>query len=286
MEHFLARLYFRSCCKRPADLELTHRPQQKVFFEVQFELKKEPHVNRDSSFTSTTGFPATGARLDSELIRRAQQGDAEAFGALFQAHKTRVYSLCLRMTSNVAEAEDLAQDAFLQVFRKLSTFKGNSALSTWIYRIALNTVLMRFRKKTPPQISLDEPWSNNAETKFAPREYGSRDLGLAGCVDRIALTQAIGELPEGYRTIFLLHEVEGYEHGEIAEFLGCSTGNSKSQLHKAKIRIRELLANPQTARSRSMQSKQAKRETVPVIENWEMLLDMGSKATHAPAAAA
>jgi len=253
-------------------------------------------VNSDSSFTSSsssssfastasTGFPATGARFDSELIERAQQGDAEAFAALFQAHKTRVYSLCLRMTNNAAEAEDLAQDAFLQVFRKLSTFKGNSALSTWIYRIAVNTVLMRFRKKTLSQISLDEPWSNNAEAKSNPREYGSRDLGLAGCVDRLVLAEAIRELPEGYRTIFLLHEVEGYEHGEIAEFLGCSTGNSKSQLHKAKMRIRELLANPRTTRSRTPQGKQAKREAAPVVENWEMLLELGSKATHASAAA-
>jgi RNA polymerase sigma-70 factor, ECF subfamily len=244
-------------------------------------------VNSDSSFTSasSTSFSATCARLDSELIERAQQGDAEAFAALFQAHKTRVYSLCLRMTNNVAEAEDLAQDAFLQVFRKLSTFKGNSALSTWIYRIAVNTVLMRFRKKTVPQISLDEPWSNNPEANSAPREYGSRDRGLAGCIDRLVLTEAIRELPEGYRTIFLLHEVEGYEHGEIAKFLGCSMGNSKSQLHKAKMRIRELLANPRSARSRALQSKQAKRETAPVVENWEILLELGSKATHAPAAA-
>ena len=248
-------------------------------------------MNSDSSFTSSTssfssaGFPAAGARLDSELIERAQQGDSEAFATLFQAHKTRVYSLCLRMTNNVAEAEDLAQDAFLQVFRKLSTFKGNSALSTWIYRIAVNTVLMRFRKKTLPQISLDEPWSNNAEAKSAPREYGSRDCNLAGCVDRIALTQAIRELPEGYRTVFLLHEVEGYEHSEIAEFLGCSTGNSKSQLHKAKMRIRELLANPRTTRSRAVQTKQSKRETAPGVQNWEMLLELGSKVTQAPAAA-
>ena len=246
-------------------------------------------MNTDSSFTSATsssaGFASAGARLDSELIERAQRGDGEAFATLFQANKTRVYSLCLRMTNNVAEAEDLAQDAFLQVFRKLSTFKGNSALSTWIYRIAVNTVLMRFRKKTLPQVSLDEPWSNNAEAKSAPREYGSRDCNLAGCVDRIALTQAIRELPEGYRTVFLLHEVEGYEHSEIAEHLGCSTGNSKSQLHKAKMRIRELLANPKTTRARAMQSKPAKRETSPMVENWEMLLDMGSNVTHAPAAA-
>jgi RNA polymerase sigma-70 factor (ECF subfamily) len=143
------------------------------------------------------------------------------------------------MTNNTAEAEDLTQDAFLQVFRKLATFRGDSALSTWLYRIAVNTVLMHFRKKALRQISLDEPY--NQDAKVVRREYGSRDDRLTGCVDRIALARAIKELPDGYRTIFLLHEVEGYEHQEIAELLDCSVGNSKSQLHKAKLRIRELL---------------------------------------------
>lgn len=217
---------------------------------------------------------ATGGRMDSDLIRRAQGGDADAFAALFEAHKMRVYSLCLRMTNNIAEAEDLTQDAFLQVFRKLSTFRADSAFSTWIYRIAVNTVLMRFRKRKLPQLSLDEPWSKNADAKPAPREYGARDCHLAGCIDRIALTQAIRELPEGYRTVFLLHEVEGYEHSEIAEFLGCSTGNSKSQLHKARMRIRELLANPRETRDQAVNNRRNKREVVPVIEQWEFLLDL------------
>jgi RNA polymerase sigma-70 factor (ECF subfamily) len=176
---------------------------------------------------------------DLELVRRAQQGDSDAFASLFHTHKARVYSVCLRLTGNTAEAEDLTQDAFMQVFRKLSMFRGDSAFSTWLHRIAVNTVLMRFRKKALPQVSLDEPY--NQDARFVRREYGSRDARLAGSVDRIALTRAIGELPEGYRTIFLLHEVEGYEHQEIAELLGCSVGNSKSQLHKAKLRIRELL---------------------------------------------
>jgi RNA polymerase sigma-70 factor (ECF subfamily) len=179
---------------------------------------------------------------DLELVRRAQDGDAEAFAALFHAHKARVYSICVRMTNNTAQAEDLTQDAFLQVFRKLSTFKGNSALSTWLYRIAVNTVLMHFRKKALKQISLDEPSSH--DVKQVRREYGSRDGRLSGSVDRITLTRAIKDLPAGYRRIFLLHEVEGYEHQEIAKLLECSVGNSKSQLHKAKLRIREFLSQP------------------------------------------
>jgi RNA polymerase sigma-70 factor (ECF subfamily) len=180
---------------------------------------------------------------DLELVKRAQRGDSDAFASLFHAHKARIYSVCLRMTNNTAEAEDLTQDAFLQVFRKLATFRGDSALSTWLYRIAVNTVLMHFRKKVLRQISLDEPFSQDA--KAVRREYGSRDDRLSGSVDRIALARAIRELPDGYRTIFLLHEVEGYEHQEIAELLECSVGNSKSQLHKAKLRIRELLESSQ-----------------------------------------
>ncbi len=178
---------------------------------------------------------------DLDLVKRAQQGDTDAFASLFHSHKSRIYSVCLRMTNNTAEAEDLTQDAFLQVFRKLETFRGDSALSTWLYRIAVNTVLMHFRKKALKQVSLDEPFSQDAKT--VRREYGGKDDRLSGSVDRIALTRAIRELPDGYRTIFLLHEVEGYEHQEIAELLDCSVGNSKSQLHKAKLRIRELLGH-------------------------------------------
>ncbi len=189
--------------------------------------------------TTNEANPTARCDSDAHLVRRAQQGDSDAFAALFQRHKTRIYSVCLRMTNNTAEAEDLTQDAFLQVFRKLSTFHGDSALSTWLYRIAVNTVLMHFRKKALRQISLDEPYSQDAKT--VRREYGNRDDRLAGSVDRIALARAIAELPVGYRTIFLLHEVEGYEHQEIAELLNCSVGNSKSQLHKAKLRIREVL---------------------------------------------
>ncbi len=178
-------------------------------------------------------------KLGIDAVRRAQQGDSDAFAWLFHTHKARIYSLRLRLTNNTAEAEDLTQEAFVQVFRKLSTFRGDAAFSTWLHRIAVNTVLMRFRKKALPQVSLDEPCEQDA--RFVRREYGNRDARLAGSVDRIALARAISELPAGYRTIFVLHEVEGYDHQEIAELLDCSVGTSKSQLHKAKLRIRELL---------------------------------------------
>jgi len=184
---------------------------------------------------------------DLELVRRAQRGDSEAFAALFHAHKAKIYSICLRMTNNTAQAEDLTQDAFLQVFRKLSTFRGNSALSTWLYRIAVNTVLMHFRKKALTLVSLDETSSH--DSTLVRREHGSRDDRLAESVDRITLARAITDLPPGYRTIFLLHEVEGYDHGEIARMLDFSVGNSKSQLHKAKRHIREFLSLSAAART-------------------------------------
>jgi len=234
--------------------------------------------------------PTTTAReSDLDLVSRAQKGDGDAFASIFHAHKARIYSVCLRMTNNTAEAEDLTQDALLQVFRKLATFRGDSALSTWLYRIAVNTVLMHFRKKALRQVSLDEPC--NRDARQVRREYGRRDDRLSGSVDRIALTRAIRELPEGYRTIFLLHEVEGYEHQEIAELLDCSVGNSKSQLHKAKLRIRDLLcqaraeagkeiktaktARPQATFSRMRQNSRL----APLADDWqEALRDLPPEA--------
>lgn len=186
---------------------------------------------------------------EAEIIRRAQKGDAEAFGLLFEKHKTRVYALCLRMTRNTAEAEDLTQYAFLHVFRKLAAFRADSALSTWLYRVTVNTVLMYFRKKSLALVSVDQPGNDDNPM---PREFPTTDRRLTSCVDRMALNRALAELPNGYRKIFLLHEIAGYEHREIAKFLGCSVGNSKSQLHKARQRIRELLtpsATLQAARS-------------------------------------
>ena len=143
------------------------------------------------------------------------------------------------MTGDVAEAEDLTQDTFMQVFRKLASFRGDSLFPTWLYRIAVNTVLMTLRRKRFRQVSLDEPVP--MDSSCAQREVRHDDLNLLGAVDRIALASAIRELPPGCRMIFLLHEVEGYEHHEIAKLLRCSVGNSKSQLHKARWKMRALL---------------------------------------------
>jgi len=177
---------------------------------------------------------------EASLVERAQLGDEQAFATLYQLHKKRVYSVCLQMTRDVAEAEDLTQEAFLQVFRSVGSFRGDSAFSTWLYRIAVNTVLMKLRRrKSPPLVSLDEPAS--ADSPSLKREIGKADPRLSGTIDRIALRRAVEELPAGCRQIFDLHEVEGYQHHEIAQLLQCSIGNSKSQLHKAKMKMRDVL---------------------------------------------
>lgn len=175
-----------------------------------------------------------------ELVTRAQKGEEKAFEALFHQHKQRVYSLCLRMIGNAAEAEELTQEAFLQVFRKIGTFRGESAFSTWLHRLSVNVVLMRLRKKTITETPLEDS-ARGDEFDEQPKEYGASDLVLMGSIDRLNLERAIAQLPPGYKRAFVLHDVQGYEHNEIAAMLGSSIGNSKSQLHKARVRLRKLL---------------------------------------------
>jgi RNA polymerase sigma-70 factor (ECF subfamily) len=143
------------------------------------------------------------------------------------------------MLSNPAQAEDLAQEAFLQLFRKISTFRGESAFSTWLHRMTVNVVLMHLRKKGLPLVSLEETLETQEETP--KKELGAVDLKLTGSIDRLVLQGAIDRLPPGYKTVFVLHDVEGFEHNEIAELVGCSIGNSKSQLHKARLKLRDYL---------------------------------------------
>lgn len=176
---------------------------------------------------------------EAELIEQAKQGNGEAFEALYNLHKRRVYSLCLRMTANTAAAEDLTQEAFLQLFRKIGTFRGESAFSTWLHRMAVNVVLMQLRKKGLPLVPLED--TMETEEDSARKEPGADDVRLTGSIDRLRLGNAIDSLPPGYRTVFVLHDVHGYEHNEIATMVGCSIGNSKSQLHKARMKLRDLL---------------------------------------------
>ena len=182
----------------------------------------------------------SAASVQAEILARAQAGDNHAFAQLYATHKRRIYSLCLRMVGSVAEAEDLTQEAFLQFHRKIQTFRGESALSTWLHRLAINVVLMHLRKKGLQLTSLDEAMEP-APDQRPGRSFGAPDLTLSGAIDRLALQRAIGDLPAGYRLIFVLHDIEGYEHNEIATLLDCSIGNSKSQLHKARLKLRDAL---------------------------------------------
>jgi len=186
----------------------------------------------------------------SEAIRLAQQGDAAAFEIIYQQHCGRVYALCLRMLRDPTEAEDLVQDVFMRLFRKIHTFRGESAFSTWLHRLAVNLVLMRLRKKKPVSTSLDDITSTDEENCGLRIDIGGPDLRLTGLVDRINLQRAIDQLPAGFKAMFILHDVQGYQHNEIAEIVGRSVGDSKSQLHKARMRLRELLHENQREKAR------------------------------------
>lgn len=173
---------------------------------------------------------------DYALAQRAAKGDLAAFEQLYERHHRRVYSLCLRMMTNATEAEDLAQEVFIQLFRKIGSFRGESAFTTWLHRMTVNQVLMHFRKRG---VRLEQT-TEDGETPVQIVQ-GTANPNAMPVVDRIALDRAIAQLPPGYRTVFTLHDVEGYEHEEIARKLGCSVGTSKSQLHKARMKLRGLL---------------------------------------------
>ncbi len=173
---------------------------------------------------------------DFALAQRAAQGDMQAFEELFRLHHRLVYSLSLRMTKDVAEAEDVTQEVFVLLFRKIGGFRGESAFTTWLHRMTVNQVLMHFRKKsTRSELITDE-----GETPVQIVR-GTENPGSMSAVDRIALERALVQLPLGYRTVFVLHDIEGYEHYEIAKMLGIAEGTSKSQLHKARLKLRQLI---------------------------------------------
>jgi len=178
---------------------------------------------------------------ESEAIRRAQRGDADAFERIYQQHCRRVYALCLRMAGNPSEAEDLTQDAFLTVLRKIRTFRGESAFSTWLHRVTVNLVLMRFRKKSPLESSPEETNEPDCDGGGPREKFGGPDLQLAGSVDRVNLERAIERLSPCHKLVVELHDIQGYKHREIAQIMDWSIGNSKAQLHRARRRLRELL---------------------------------------------
>jgi RNA polymerase sigma-70 factor (ECF subfamily) len=180
--------------------------------------------------------PEATKATDFELTQAASEGDMSAFEQLYERHNRRVYSLCLRMTSNTAEAEDLTQEVFIQLFRKTGSFRGESAFTTWLHRLTVNQVLMHFRKRGVKM----EQTTDDGETPIQIVK-GTENPNSMPIVDRIALDKAIAQLPPGYRTVFILHDIEGHEHEEVARMIGVSVGTSKSQLHKARMKLRGLL---------------------------------------------
>jgi len=167
---------------------------------------------------------------ESALIAQAQRSNARAFEALYRLHIDRVYGICLRMTGNVSEAEDCAQEAFIQAWNKLEKFRGDSAFSTWLHRIAVNSVLGRMRKSKREQDRI------MAVKESAPPTVAMGDTG-----DMRDLSEAVDRLPQGARHVFVLHAVYGYSHDETGEMLGIAAGTSKAQLHRAKRLLAQQL---------------------------------------------
>jgi RNA polymerase sigma-70 factor (ECF subfamily) len=168
-------------------------------------------------------------------------GELEAFEEIYHLHHKRVYSICFRMLQNAADAEDLTQQVFIQLFRKLHTFRGESSFTTWLHRLTVNQVLMHFRRRAVKT----EKTTDDGSTPIRIVN-GTENPSRMALLDRIALNQAIGQLPPGYRMVFILHDVEGFEHDQIGKMLGCAVGTSKSQLHKARQRLRKLLTGRRT----------------------------------------
>jgi RNA polymerase sigma-70 factor, ECF subfamily len=199
--------------------------------------------------TDNVIFPANtnaaldlGTAKDIVLAKVAAEGDMGAFEEIYKRHHRRVYSICLRMLQSPSEAEDLTQDVFIQLYRKIGSFRGDSAFTTWLHRMTVNQVLMHFRKRTVK-------YEKTTEEGDTPDQMvtGTSNPNKMRIVDKIALDNAIQQLPNGYKNVFVLHDVEGFEHEEVARILGCSVGTSKSQLHKARLKLQKLLqkkANP------------------------------------------
>ncbi len=193
-------------------------------------------------FANQSAVADVAKATDFELAQVASRGDMAAFEEIYRRHHRRVYSICLRMLQNASEAEDLTQDVFIQLYRKIGSFRGDSAFTTWLHRMTVNQVLMHFRKRTVK-------FEKTTEEGDTPDQIvsGTANPEKMRIVDKIALDNAIEQLPAGYKNVFVLHDVEGFEHEEVARILGCSVGTSKSQLHKARLKLQKLLkkkANP------------------------------------------
>jgi RNA polymerase sigma-70 factor (ECF subfamily) len=194
-----------------------------------------------NSNSTSSNVSDTSELSENEAIRLAQEGNSEGFEHLYRLHCRRVYGLCLHMSKDPIEAEDLTQDAFLRAFRKIRTFRGDALFSTWLHRLTVNVVLMGFRQRKHSKISLDDILELTEGPRKPIAEFSRPDLNLNGLIDRINLVRAINQLPRGCKKMLLLHDIQGYKHDEISRIVGCSVENSKSQLHRARMRLRQLL---------------------------------------------
>ncbi len=171
-----------------------------------------------------------------------RSGGAVDFERLYQMHARRVYRLCWHMLWDKSDAEDVTQEVFIHLFRKIDTFRGESAFTTWLHRLTVNVVLMRLRKKSRIESSIGEGNELGEPLAHSPEELSDPGTAPIGVIDRLDLERAMAQLPPGFGQVFSLHDVEGYAHREIAQMLGITEGTSKSQLHKARLRLRELLS--------------------------------------------
>jgi RNA polymerase sigma-70 factor (ECF subfamily) len=178
--------------------------------------------------------------LDDVLVR-VQAGNQKAFSQLYRLHNKRVFSICLRMVRDISVAEDLTQETFLQLHRKLASFRRESFFTTWLHRVTVNVVLVRKHKRVLPVVSLDQLMTTIPED-YVGRDFGTCDLAQTGVADRVTIQRAVDTLPPGYRKIFLLHDVHGLEHREIASTEARCPGTSKSQLHKARRALRAAIS--------------------------------------------
>jgi RNA polymerase sigma-70 factor (ECF subfamily) len=173
---------------------------------------------------------------DFNLSRAAAGGDMRALGELYERYRHRVYAVCISMTRNPAEAEDLTQEVFVSLVKKIGSYRGESQFTTWLHRLTVNSVLMHFRRPSRrEQIFTDL----EDVIPIAPRLSAS--LLPGPLTDKIAFRSAVARLPKGCRTVFVLFDIAGFEHEEIAKLLGCTAGTSKSQLHRARLKLRKLL---------------------------------------------
>ncbi len=183
----------------------------------------------------------TEPKSDFELAQLCGDGDMHAYEELYKRHHMRIYNLCYRMTNDAATGEDMTQEVFIQLYRKAKSFRGDSKFYTWLHRMAVNIVLMHFRK-------------THKSKEFTVKEDGeliifsdkNTDLNYGNytrnpILDKVSLDKAIQQLASGYRNVYILHDIEGYEHEEVAKILGISTGTSKSQLHKARLKLKTIL---------------------------------------------